>query len=188
MRPPLTKPIQAPPNCGLNFTKHIHWIVSWIDGYDRSVTVSDDGQRYLPWYDECQRCWPDFHTPTFVEISSNTARWNQLTSTATWTSNNTVCSQSATHSNFQTHRCGPPTTEDECAEDGWYWNFANNTCSSSPPGGGSCPGTCTLDEFGGSGQGGSSCIVPPITANILPAVLKDTVILAVVAARSRIHR
>jgi hypothetical protein len=22
--------------CGLNFTKNIHWIVSWIDGYDRN--------------------------------------------------------------------------------------------------------------------------------------------------------
>lgn len=51
-------------------------------------------------------------------------------------------------------------TEQGCENYRWYWNFTNSTCSSSPPSGGSCPGTCTLDEYAGSGQGGNSCVGP----------------------------
>ena len=29
--------------CGTNFTKSLHWTVSWTDGYDRDVTVTDAG-------------------------------------------------------------------------------------------------------------------------------------------------
>lgn len=143
----------GPSSCGWAFTKTHHWVVSWIDGYDRHVLVTDTGQSYNSVL--CPYCWPGFSTPTFTE-AGNTAYWDQLTSTGSWNSQGT-CVQSGAHSHRQGHTCGtttkedcdaigsyyltssstcsdsPPTNSSDCEAIGMYWNFTNNTCQADPP-------------------------------------------------------
>jgi hypothetical protein len=53
-------------------TKAVHWRISWLDGYDRDVDVTDHGQlggdSLL--YGCNPSCWPDFENPYFVESGS----------------------------------------------------------------------------------------------------------------------
>jgi hypothetical protein len=116
----------GPSMCGATFTKTHHWVVSWID-YDRHVPVTDTGATT----GLCSYCWPGFAAPTFTE-TGNTAYWDQLTSTGSFNSQGT-CVQSSAHSHRQGHSCGPPITEEECDDAGWYWNFTNSTCQTNPP-------------------------------------------------------
>lgn len=116
------------PFCGDTFTKSLRWIVSWIDGYDRKVKVTDIGGT-TPGLFGCYQCWPAFHQPIFYDVG-NITYWDQLTSTGSW--RNGSCVQSATRSHRQAHRCGPPTNEEECAEEGLYWNFTDSTCNGVP--------------------------------------------------------
>lgn len=64
-------------------TKTVHWKISWLDGYDRDVDVTDYGQLgSTVWWDpfpECgPACWPNFGTPYF-EDDGTTAYWYQKT-------------------------------------------------------------------------------------------------------------
>jgi hypothetical protein len=114
--------------CGGSISKTHHWVVSWLDGYDRRVPVTDTGVTYSGVIG-CPTCWPDFNDPTFYD-EGNITYWDQLTRTASYDGS---CHQSGTHSHRQGHRCGGASDEEECAEDGWYWNFTNSTCQEDAP-------------------------------------------------------
>ena len=117
------------PACG-TFTKSLHWKVYWLDSnLGRDVDPSDSGDGYLPLLSSCTRCWPAFYTPTFTE-NGMTAYWDQITSSGYY-DNNYNCLQSATHHNWQGHTCSF-SSQGECESNGYYWNFTNNTCQSSP--------------------------------------------------------
>lgn len=116
--------------CDQVFTKTYHWVVSWIDGYDRHVAVSDNGYAFNNPPFGCDKCWPQFYTPTFTQ-SGNIGYWDQLTTTASYSGGS--CHYSGAHSHRQGHVCGTPTTEEECNQNEWYWNFTNSTCQDTPP-------------------------------------------------------
>jgi len=115
-------------SCGATITKTHHWVVSWLDGYDRKVPVTDSGVTYDATFFGCNTCWPDFNDPDFYD-DGNITYWDQFTRTATYSSSS--CHQSAlAHSHRQGHRCGGAASDEECAEDQLYWNFSNSTCNS----------------------------------------------------------
>jgi len=89
------------------------------------VPVTDSGVTYDATFFGCNTCWPDFNDPYFYD-SGGITYWDQLTRTATYSSSS--CHQSDTHSHRQGHRCGGAADEEECAEDGWYWNYTTGQC------------------------------------------------------------
>ena len=78
----------------------------------------------------------------------------------------------------ETESCkGCPTSQEECEEDGWYWNFTNSTCQDTPPDGGTCTGgrvaplcddpntvdlgqCCCVDPYG-------NCTTSPILIDVM---------------------
>jgi hypothetical protein len=115
------------------FAKILHWKVYWMDSnIGREVDVKDFGNSYTSFFNFCEKCWPGFNSPGFTEVG-NTAYWDQLTTTGSWDANGN-CVQSSPHTHRQAHACGCcPTTQQECDDVGWYWNFSSNTCGSTPP-------------------------------------------------------
>jgi hypothetical protein len=118
-----------------SITKTVHWRISWLDGYDRDVDVTDYGKNGPDhFFGGCYpACWPGFDTPYFVENGS-TAYWYQKTYVASIDGNGNcqVAGQPTGDSHRQGHTCGTPTTQEDCSDQGWYWNFSNSTCSESP--------------------------------------------------------
>ena len=113
-------------------TKTIHWRISWLDGYDRDVDVTDHGQlggdSLL--YGCTPSCWPDFENPYFQE-SGSTAYWFQNTYPAS-IGGNGQCQTGQLTDHRQGHTCGTPRTEETCELNEMYWNFSNNTCQDTP--------------------------------------------------------
>ncbi len=58
-------------------TKTVHTVIYWLDGYSRTIDVTDSGQnRDLS--GTCIRCFPEFQQP-FWQETGNTAYWDQIT-------------------------------------------------------------------------------------------------------------
>jgi hypothetical protein len=68
------------------------------------------------------------------------------------------CANAVAQSKYECNNCGQPypsptptptpSTPEECAVAGWYWNFSNGSCNSSPEF--ECPGQCFPIEGGGT--------------------------------------
>jgi hypothetical protein len=67
-----------------NTTKTVHTVIYWLDGYSRTIDVKDDGQNRdirssgSP-FENCIRCFPEFHPAFWEAESGNTAYWDQIT-------------------------------------------------------------------------------------------------------------
>ena len=89
--------------CDYTYTKH--WHVYFLDGYDRTVNPSASYQTHGN-LTSTTRCDPAFEDPTFVDESSGTGRWNQITHNGQYNSSFGTCSQSATGTTFTVgHTC-----------------------------------------------------------------------------------
>ena len=55
--------------CQTSFSKTVHWKVYWLDGYDRAVDITDNGNGSNNIIG-CSGCWPAFHSPFFSEVSN----------------------------------------------------------------------------------------------------------------------
>jgi|GEM_PF-2467875 hypothetical protein len=64
-----------------SITKTTRWIVYWLDGYQRSVDVTDHGETTpnIASFGSCTECWPAFATPYWWD-DGTTAYWYQPTS------------------------------------------------------------------------------------------------------------
>lgn len=94
-------------NTSGTLTKSVAVTIHWLDGYQRSITVSDRGQAgYTAWTSDCARCWPEFHSPYWVD-DGTTAYWHQKTYAATINVDTDQCSIASfpTSENRQGHTC-----------------------------------------------------------------------------------
>lgn len=100
-------------SCGSNqvpatLTKNVPVTIYWLDGYQRTVPISDTGQAGNTYYfnNDCPRCWPSFHSPYWQDDGS-TAYWRQKTYAATINMSTNACTVSSTPSsdNRQGHTC-----------------------------------------------------------------------------------
>jgi len=153
-------------------TKNLPQTIYWLDGYQRTITVSDYGQAVsihangILYFPECFRCWPSFYNPEWVN-SGNSSYWLQKTYPATINTSTGACTIASQPSSDhrQGHACPAPTTSAGCNDVGWHWNSYTNTCSDIF-GESSCPSGQSYDyDFGGC------CPDPPETyqcGHILP--------------------
>jgi hypothetical protein len=147
-----------------SITKIVHWKVSWLDGYDRDVDVTDYGQLGRDSFlNGCTpSCWPGFQTPYFVE-SGSTAYWFQETYAGSIDGNgNCQVASQPTADNRQAHTCSFH-TETECENAGWYWSFTNNNCQDTPATQGQCENigwywNSFASTCGPSGGDGPCCV------------------------------
>ena len=149
--------------CGLEtpgtVTKSVPHTIYWLDGYQRTVTVTDYGQTGRSGlFADCTKCWPSFYTPEW-ENTGNTSYWIQKTYAGAINLDTDACMVAAqmTSDHRQGHTCPAPTTSAGCNSVGWHWNSFTNTCSdiSGPS---SCPSGENYDyDYGGC------CPDPPET-------------------------
>lgn len=90
-------------------TKTVNHNVFWLDGYSRSVLVTDSGQSgavTLLSFGNCVKCYPSFHAPYWLEVG-NTAYWHQKTFKATinMSTNQCTLANQPTSDNRQGHTC-----------------------------------------------------------------------------------
>src|ERR1700682_2690215 len=124
----------------LTLTKNLPHTIYWLDGYQRTTTVTDYGQAvsihaggYLD-FPHCFRCWPSFYNPEWLNIG-NTSYWLQKTYPATINTSTGECTIAAQPSSDhrQGHNCPAPTTSAACNIVGWHWNSFTSTCSEACP-------------------------------------------------------
>ncbi len=148
--PPETQYYCAPYGNPTNTTKSIQYIVYWLDGYSRPVTVTDGGQNRdfggVP--KKCVRCFPEFHPPFFDESADGTAYWDQLTKAVTCDELGLCLTNPTEHHNRQGHRCSSG-GGDDCTTAGFNGSCPPGTV---PNGFGMCcgsggGGSCNSDEF-----------------------------------------
>jgi len=102
----------------------------WLDGYTRSVIVSDSGQTgYSGLYSGCTLCWPRFDSPYFEE-SGSTAYWIQKTYRTTINLNTDACSTNflPTSDHRQGHTCGGCPVYADCAHYDFSEGYNNPIC------------------------------------------------------------
>jgi hypothetical protein len=90
-------------------TKTSHWIIYWIDGYSRTVAVTDTGQCYNSLNLFTTSCYPEFNSPVWSSNSTTLGDWDQVTRSATYDSNTGGClliSSNLAHHHHQKHLCG----------------------------------------------------------------------------------
>jgi hypothetical protein len=106
-------------------TKTAHLAVYWLDGYTRSLTITENGQMQ----DSCpDACYPRFDAPYFVE-SGDTSYWYLKTYPATWGGQEVCNTQSTPSSDHrQGHTC-MHTPSNPCVSDTqWYSSFSSEFC------------------------------------------------------------
>lgn len=81
------------------------WKIYWLDGYQRSVEVAEDGGCTSIFIFYTIYCQPSFSTPYFTE-QNGVATWNQVTHKGLIHLENNSCSNSTTAVNhYHGHRC-----------------------------------------------------------------------------------
>jgi len=114
-----------PPNAG-PLSKSVTQKIYWLDGYERTVTVTESGQTSPTYFGstDCTRCWPDFYTPYWTD-DGTTAYWYQKTYPAVVHLDIYECTVSRTpssdHRQGHTCSCG-----EGCSEE---WPGCTPSCS-----------------------------------------------------------
>jgi hypothetical protein len=80
-------------------------------------------------------CYPGFDTPYWMDSNKN--KWNEVTHNPTTDgAENAQCiyNGAITRNHITAHYCSAAEAGDQntCEANGWYWNFTNSTCGSSP--------------------------------------------------------
>ncbi len=127
-------------NCTWSFWSH-NWKITWGDGSTENVDSNAHGDCTRPQFiwSSPGKCHPTFNSPTF-SYSTTQNHFTTTTATIVSTGNDVDyygnCTGTGTpHSVTVTNTCDQyaGANEEECAAQGGYWNFANNTCQENPP-------------------------------------------------------
>lgn len=130
--------------CGtVTFTKIVYWKIFWLDGYERTVEVRDNGTTNHQAIG-CKACWPRFDSPLFID-DGTTATWYQLTYRG-YVNSDGECETLypiATDDNHQGHTC-------QCVAGGYSaeWPGCDSGNCTTPGFDGSCPPGTVDNGFG----------------------------------------
>jgi hypothetical protein len=136
-------------------SKTVYWKIYWLDGYDRSLDITDTGQCRRDFSpnnpSKLQACWPTFDTPYFLEEANNIGSWNERTAAGIFSANGTICVNSSPPTeHWNRHQCptysevDPPSnpcigssgyssfSADHCNED-YHWSCASTGCVRNSP-------------------------------------------------------
>ena len=100
------------------------WTIYWVDGYERTVDVTDSGH--------CgdDTCYPEFQYPYWSRNSSGFGQWNQKTRTSVRNPTTGACElQNPPNDHFHAHACQISDGECEWCEP---WQTCRNTGCFSP--------------------------------------------------------
>ena len=147
---PTFGPTLGPDGCtaGSNPTttsKSVSTTIHWTVGPPLTVVITDSGSNFMS--STCNRCFPTFNTPEWIDLGNGVTDWRQLTYKQIWLGacvidENRQPEMAITHHFGRS--CSP--SEEECeSEWGWYWNSFSNSCQEQDCNGGFwIGGTCVF--------------------------------------------
>jgi hypothetical protein len=65
-------------------TKTSQWTIYWVDGYERTVNVTDSGQYLGQGIGSDIKCYPEFNHPYWYQNGGDYAQWDQITRSAVY--------------------------------------------------------------------------------------------------------
>lgn len=161
---------------GGSYVKRVFYRITFGNGHPEDTYVTDAGvNRWWesiscpPSFTCCEPCYPSFETP-FWETSGNNATWVQITRAGTVSNN--VCSVQSTGWRHQVSYTCPISTQQQCSQINWHWNYSTETCYPTYQG---CYDFCDDPAYGSDSDwctfpytgcpegytGGGSCCYPP---------------------------
>jgi hypothetical protein len=135
-------------------SKTVYWTIYWLDGYSRSVDITETGVCRKAGPYDVEGCWPLFDIPYF-EDADNIGSWNERTYPAYSSADGSLCVHaSIPNDHWHRHQCGGSAgTGGSCTTPGWAgcpsgttYNYLTGLCCGSGNTGGSCTNTLAFNK------------------------------------------